>query len=183
MGYIEILAATAATFVIDDQKQMGTPNGVFGSIRSAGGVLATTIYLAIFRNKIASTTVSIVVPALIKAGLPATSVEAFLVAINSGAVTAVEAVPGVNAKIIGAGEVALVEAYTNSFSYVFYASIAFGGCAVIAALLVRPITEAELSGNLIFHLGENAPHGAHGAAVENAGALESQHEKVIAPLE
>ena len=172
VGYIEILASTAATFVIADQKQMGTPNGIFGSIRSAGGVLATTIYLTIFTNRVTSNTDTIVIPALVKAGLPETSIAAFLTAVSSGVVSAIEAVPGVTGKIILAGTEALTAAYTDAFQKVFLASIAFGSLSVIAALMLKPFTKEELAGAIIFHLGEK----------QHAGAEEEQ-SITEAPLE
>ncbi|KAI1615939.1 fungal trichothecene efflux pump [Exophiala viscosa] len=178
LGYVEILAATAATFVIKNQKQMGTPNGIFGSIRSAGGVLATTIYLTILSNTMTKNTTTIVIPALVKAGLPKTSLAAFLVALNSGVASAIEAVPGVNAKIILAGSEALVAAYTDAFQKVFLASIAFGTCSVAAACVLKPFTKEELSGAIVFHLGKEAVHNRGDGAVE-AHAAESEE----APLD
>lgn len=155
VGYIELLAATAATFVIRNQKQMGTSNGIFGSIRSAGGVLATTIYLTILTNTMTSNTQQMVVPAVLNAGLPQSSLEAFLIALNSGVATAIEAVPGVSESIVIAGSGALVSAYTNAFQKVFLASIAFGVLSIIASVVLKPISKEQLAGTIVFHLGEN----------------------------
>lgn len=41
VGVLEIIIATAVTIVIDDQSEIGAAGGVFGSIRSAAGVLAS----------------------------------------------------------------------------------------------------------------------------------------------
>jgi hypothetical protein len=41
VGFLEIVLATVVTIVVDDQSEMGTAAGVFGSLRSAGGVLAS----------------------------------------------------------------------------------------------------------------------------------------------
>lgn len=41
VGAVETWMVTLVTIVIDDQSEMGTAAGVFGSIRSAGGVLAS----------------------------------------------------------------------------------------------------------------------------------------------
>ncbi|KIW81115.1 hypothetical protein Z517_04138 [Fonsecaea pedrosoi CBS 271.37] len=177
VGYIEILAATAATFVIKDQKQMGTPNGIFGSIRSAGGVLATTIYLTILTNRMATNTTNIVVPAVLEAGLPQSSLEQFLTALNSGIASAIAAVPGVTERIILAGSSALLESYTDAFQKVFLASIAFGVLSVMAAVAIRPFTKEELAGTIIFHLGENKTH------LPAAGVVESQEDENEAPLD
>ena len=180
VGYIELCAATAATFVIDDQHLMGTPNGIFGSIRSAGGVLATTIYLTILQNRMTTNTTKIIVPALIKAGLPVTSVKQFLLALNSGVTSAIMAVPGVTEAIVGAGVKATQDAYTDAFSKVFYTSIAFGACSLIAAFLLRPISEEELAGGIIYRLG-HVHHHAHGA--KGPAAVEEAQHNPDAPLD
>lgn len=174
VGYIEILAATAATFVIKDQKQMGTPNGIFGSIRSAGGVLATTIYLAILTNRMTTNTASMVVPAVLEAGLPEEVLVEFLTALNSGVLTLIEAVPGVTGAIIVAGSDALVAAYTDAFQKVFLSSIAFGGLSIIAACVLKPFTKDELAGSAIFHLRGNQKHHRESSSAdpENEAPLE-----------
>ncbi|KIW76455.1 hypothetical protein Z517_11201 [Fonsecaea pedrosoi CBS 271.37] len=173
VGYIENLAATAATFVIKDQKQMGTSNGIFGSIRSAGGVLATTIYLVILTNRMNTNTKNMIIPTVVEAGLPDSSIAAFLTALNSGVASALQAVPGVTEKIILAGETAYLAAYTDAFQKVFLASIAFGGLSIIAALAVRPFTKEELAGSLVFHLGASKPQHARDGAVEDQNEVDA----------
>lgn len=41
VGFLEVIVSTAVTIVIDDQSEIGTAAGVFGSIRAAAGVLAS----------------------------------------------------------------------------------------------------------------------------------------------
>lgn len=41
LGAIEALAIGVVTIVIEDQKEMGVASGVFGSLRSVGGVVAS----------------------------------------------------------------------------------------------------------------------------------------------
>jgi hypothetical protein len=41
VGLLEVIVSTAVTIVIDDQSEIGTAAGVFGSIRAAAGVLAS----------------------------------------------------------------------------------------------------------------------------------------------
>ena len=41
IGLLEVTVSTAVTIVIDDQSEMGTAAGVFGSLRAASGVLAS----------------------------------------------------------------------------------------------------------------------------------------------
>lgn len=41
VGFLETVVSTAVTIVIDDQSEIGTGAGVYGSIRAAAGVLAS----------------------------------------------------------------------------------------------------------------------------------------------
>ena len=41
VGVLEVIISTAITIVIEDQSEIGAAGGVFGSIRSAAGVLAS----------------------------------------------------------------------------------------------------------------------------------------------
>ncbi len=43
LGAIEALAIGVVTIVIDDQKEMGVASGVFSSLRSVGGVVASKL--------------------------------------------------------------------------------------------------------------------------------------------
>ena len=57
-----------------------------------------------------------------------------MTALTAGNATALSSVSGSNATIIAAGTEALAHAYSDSYSIVYLATIAFGGCAVVAAL-------------------------------------------------
>lgn len=41
IGMLEVIISTVVTIVLDDQSEMGTGAGVFGSLRGAGGVIAS----------------------------------------------------------------------------------------------------------------------------------------------
>lgn len=47
LGAIEALAIGVVTIVIEDQKEMGVASGVFGSLRSVGGVVASKFHIKI----------------------------------------------------------------------------------------------------------------------------------------
>lgn len=55
IGLLEVTVSTAVTIVIDDQSEIGTASGVFGSLRAAFGVLASTLTSATSRFAIALT--------------------------------------------------------------------------------------------------------------------------------
>ena len=92
-----------------------------------------------------------VVPALVQAGLPVSSVEPFLEALNSGNEAAITAVPGVTKPIIGVGITTLKAAYSNAFTVLFLVTIAFGGCSIIAAFFT-PATEDRYTNDVMRQL-------------------------------
>jgi hypothetical protein len=69
----------------------------------------------------------------LKAGLPLSSVKAFLTALNSGDSGAFAAVPGATESVINAGLAGLRTSYSKAFTVVYLVSIACGGLSVIAA--------------------------------------------------
>ncbi|KAK4499760.1 hypothetical protein PRZ48_007946 [Zasmidium cellare] len=148
VGVLEVMVSTTVTIVLDDQSEMGTGAGVFGSLRGAGGVLATAIYSTIFMNRLADNIKDNVAPALVQAGLPVTSVEPFLTAVQSMSQAAIEKVPGVSPSIVQVGIATLTQAYAQAFKITWLATISFGGCSIIAACLSRDIDD-KLSHDVI----------------------------------
>lgn len=41
VGLLEVVVSTAITIVIDDQSEIGSGAGIYGSIRAAAGVMAS----------------------------------------------------------------------------------------------------------------------------------------------
>ena len=93
-----------------------------------------------------------VATALVKAGLPATSVVAFLEAAATGQPSAFLKVPGITPKIIEVGVAALTQAYAHAFRVTWLATLGFGIPCVIAAMFSRNI-DAKLSHDVIRRLG------------------------------
>jgi len=71
------------------------------------------------------------------AGLSESSAIALVTAIATGNVSVADNVPGVTAQILQAASAAAHTAYFKSFQVVYYASIAFGACAIISAICVN----------------------------------------------
>lgn len=99
------------------------------------------IFTSIENNKVSQHFANDVVPALIRAGLTASSAESFVGAYTAGDVAALQKIPGITDAIIATGTAAIKQAYSKAFSMVFLASIAFGGCAIIAALFVPNVDD------------------------------------------
>ncbi|KAK5022839.1 hypothetical protein LTR13_011403 [Exophiala sideris] len=125
IGALESLAVTMVTIVIPDQSELGAAGGAFGSIRSMGGVLATAILSTVLTNKVTSNTKAIVVPALVKAGLPLTSIEPLFTALSSGNSGAIAAMPGVTQSITAVAVAGIKLAYSKAFTAVYLVTLAF----------------------------------------------------------
>lgn len=102
-------------------------------------------------NKVKEYTVSDVVPALLQAGLPPTSIPDFLTALASGSLPALQAVPEVSPAAIQAGVATFTQAYAKAFKIVWLATLAFGLLAVIASFFTTDIDD-KLSHDVVRRL-------------------------------
>lgn len=91
------------------------------------------------------------VPSLVKAGLPVTSVASLLAALGAGETAAITEIPGVTPSILQVAAATLHEAYAHSFKVVYFATIAFGALSLIACCFV-PDIGAKMSGDIIRRL-------------------------------
>ncbi|KAI1615921.1 siderophore iron transporter [Exophiala viscosa] len=169
IGAMESMAITLVTIVISDQSELGTGVGAFGSLRAMSGVVATTIFSAILTNKVTGYTDTIVVPDLLKAGLPASSVVLFLTALEAGDSSTLASVPGVNKTIISVGAAALKLSYSKAFIIVYLVSIACGVLSVIAAWFTPNLEDRIHSHAVVRRLGgTNVVNGSTNQATEDA---------------
>ncbi len=123
------------------------------------------IYVTILSNKVTQNITHDVVPALILAGLPKTSVEPYLAAVSAGDVQALETVPGITKKIIEIGTVAITGAYANAFRITWLATLGFGLLFFVCACGARDIDD-KLTHDVIRRLGhgfvrEKGSHDRH----------------------
>lgn len=114
--------------------------------------LLAAIYVSIFKNKAAHYVAADVVPALANAGLPPSSIPAFLAAAATGSESAFLKVPGINTKIIEVGVAALEGAYAHAFRITWLATLAFGLLSVLAACFSRNLDD-KLTHDVVRRLG------------------------------
>lgn len=131
MGWLETVGLAISGIAIKDQAEIGTAVGIAGSIRSSVSTVASTVYTVILTNRTAKTIPAEVPPKLIAAGLPSTSVAAFLTAISVGTTEAYSKVPGLTAAIEEVGIQAYKVASSHAYQTVFYSTLAFSMLAVI----------------------------------------------------
>ncbi|KAF2669510.1 fungal trichothecene efflux pump [Microthyrium microscopicum] len=150
IGWVDLISFTAVTLVWEPQD-IGLATGVLGSIRALGGAVAQSLYVSILTNKLTTYLPKYVVPAATNAGLPSTSLPALFAGITAGSFTSV---PGITPAIISTVSVAVRRAYIEAFHIVFYSTIPFGVCLIIAACFV-PDMKNFLHGNVARRLQGN----------------------------
>ena len=144
LGYLDCVGLTMAGMVIADQKDIGAAIGMAASIRSGIASIGTAVYSVILSNRLDTTIPAVVPPAVIKAGLPASSVPAFMTAMTVGTPAAFDAVPGLNPAILAVGTAAHKVASAQAFSTVFYATIAFSGVGLILSFFA-PSADSQMT--------------------------------------
>ncbi|KXL44413.1 hypothetical protein M433DRAFT_166556 [Acidomyces richmondensis BFW] len=120
------------------QHDLGMSGGLAGVARYAGGSLAQAIYVSILANTQSSRAAKLVPAAVEQAGGTAKMAKELLAAFPLGT-TALEAVPGVNAKILEAAGTAYQWAYVHGLRMTALSSLAFGGLGLIMCLLCENI--------------------------------------------
>ncbi|CAH0030520.1 unnamed protein product [Clonostachys rhizophaga] len=162
IGWAESLAITIVTISAWDQANLGSASGLAGSIRFFISCIASTIYNVVLTNRLSETIPARVPPAITEAGLPLSSVPAFITALSTG--TGFNDIPGISGQIIAAGVWANKLANADAYRTIFYVSIAFSGIALICALLL-PDVDRMLTGKVAstLHRGrkDEKKHGGH----------------------
>ncbi|KAF2489786.1 MFS general substrate transporter [Lophium mytilinum] len=140
VGWNEALVLPICTIVITDQQEIGTAAGIAGSSRSAISTVASTIYSVVLATRVGKTIPAQVPAAVIKAGLPATSVLDYMTAIAAGgSPKLLAAVKGLTPQVLVAGGKAYQHAYMDAYRTIFLVSIAFGGLAIIVSFFIADI--------------------------------------------
>jgi hypothetical protein len=69
---------------VKDVREIGTPIGLGGSVRSAVSSVASAIYIAVLTNRLTTTSPARVVPTIVGAGLPQSSISSYFEAVAAG---------------------------------------------------------------------------------------------------
>jgi hypothetical protein len=128
IGWNETVCLANAGIEVEDQQEIGTAVGMAGSIRSSISTICSSVYVAVLTNRLAETIPADVPPAVISAGVPASSVPKFIAGFTTGNFSSVQ---GLTGEITAVGVRAYKEANASAYSTVFYTSIAFTGLAII----------------------------------------------------
>ena len=110
---------------------IATGTALITTCRAVAATVFTAIYSAAFTERIPPNVGKLVPPAVISAGLPLSSVGAFVEALAAGDTAALAKIPGVTPAIIAAGVAALKQALANSLRVVFIIAAPFGALACV----------------------------------------------------
>lgn len=131
--------------------QLSTPpeliavtTGLMIGVRSLGGSVALPIFNAILNSMLSKNIGAGVAEAVLPLGLPKSSLGAFITALASDNIPAVEAVPGVTPQIISAGAYGLKQAFLLSFRWVWVTAGAFSLVAAIGTFYNDICKEKEV---------------------------------------
>lgn len=160
IGWVDNISFPGVTLIFEPQD-IGLATGVLGSIRAVGGAVAQALYVTILTNKVTVYLPEKVIPAATGAGLPASSLPALFKGITAGSFTAV---PGITPAILAAVGEAVKQAYISSFKIVFYATIPFSVCLIIASIF-SPNFESKLHNNVAKRL-QHLGHGKDGVVTD-----------------
>jgi hypothetical protein len=146
------------------QKDLGVASGLIGTFRSADGSVGNAIFSTILNGVVDSQLSARISDAALSLGFPAADLEALIPAVilnGSGVPGAFADLPAATTEIQTATANAFREAYAYAFRRVFWATIPFGVCAIIAACFIRDSTK-YLTNHVAIHMEKEAiPHRHH----------------------
>ncbi|KUJ21446.1 MFS general substrate transporter [Mollisia scopiformis] len=121
-----------------DQTELGIAGGLAGVARYAGGAVAVTLFETILDTVQSSWTRTHVIAAAEAAGASLGTAKAVLTALPLGT-AALEKVPGLTTAIAEAAGAAFVGSYVEGVKKVAFASLGFGGLAIIASFFLEDV--------------------------------------------
>lgn len=118
---------------------IATATALISSSRAVAATVFTAIYAAALQDRLAKAVPQQVGDAVVGAGLPTSSVDAFVKAISSGLSTS--DIPGVTDRVVRAGMQASRQAQADGFRVVYIIAAPFGVVACIACLFLGDLKE------------------------------------------
>lgn len=117
-------------------RLIATATAVTTSSRAVAATVFTAIYSAALNTRLDTNLPNDIGKAALAAGLPATSLKAFVGALAGGETAALAKIPGVTPTIVAAGLVALKQAFADSIRVVYIIAAPFGALACVACLFL-----------------------------------------------
>ncbi|POR38188.1 Uncharacterized protein TPAR_01617 [Tolypocladium paradoxum] len=136
MGWGEIFTMLMVQYIVPETS-LGVGFAIVSSMRTILGSMFSSIFVAIYTNKLPIKFAEIVVPAVTKAGLAESEVPALLKAVSTASQATIKAIPGMTDELLRITNISVAEAYGQSYAYVYYTAVALGGICIIAAASLR----------------------------------------------
>ncbi|KAK6074220.1 trichothecene efflux pump [Seiridium cupressi] len=156
-GYSEVITLTGSP-MMTDPNHMGVAVGIQSSMRGLLTSASLAIYTTIYQNEIKKHMVEKVTPVASQGHLSQTAVSSLLQSLISGNISAAEAIPNADTDLARDISNTARIAYNTSFQTVYFTSIAFGICAVVAALAISgPIMDSKLTSRVAKVISKSTP--------------------------
>ncbi|KAK9425332.1 putative Major facilitator superfamily (MFS) profile domain-containing protein [Seiridium unicorne] len=156
-GYSEVITLTGSP-MMTDPSDMGVSVGIQSSMRGLLTSASLAIYTTIYQNEIKKHMVEKVTPVASQGHLSQTAVSSLLQSLISGNISAAEAIPNADTDLARDISNAARIAYNTSFQTVYLTSLAFGICAVGAALAISgPIMDSKLTSRVAKVISKSTP--------------------------
>lgn len=109
-----------------------------------------------YTNKVPGYLASIVPERVLAAGLPRVQLEALMAAAAAANQTALAAIEGMTPELLRTTNIAVSDAYSKSYAYVYYFAVAIGVLAIVASVCMRDF-DKYLTGHVsrqLYHKGD-----------------------------
>jgi hypothetical protein len=134
VGMVTSPASTIAITVAPDST-IATCVALILCIRATGGSIGYAIYYNVFVEKLTPVLPRYVAEYAVKAGLPVAEAETFT-AIFLTSPQNITQIPGITPAIIEAATIGSRWAYADALKYVWYISLVFGVCSIVACCFI-----------------------------------------------
>lgn len=120
---------------------IATATAVTNSARAVGGTIFTAAYTSALSNSLSTKIPTYIAEAAAKAGLPSSSIAAFVGAVAGRDELALSNIPGVSPSIIQQGFSALEHAYADSLRLIYIIAAPFGIVACLLCLFLGDLNK------------------------------------------
>lgn len=135
-----VVPASIITAIICPDELIATVTALTLSIRVLGGAIGYAVYYNLFAEHFKEKSIELIGKAAVINGITNKAVIAQSITLTSaGLLPAIRKLPGMTDKAYAAIVHAGQEAYAESYPWVYYVSIAFGGVSIICSLFLGNI--------------------------------------------
>jgi MFS family permease len=128
---------------------IGLAISMAGAIRGLGGSIGVTIFSTIFSSKLDRFLPQKIGEVLIEAGMSKTTtseiIPEILDAVSAGTTDALVEIPGITSNVVNAIKVAVAEAYSDSFPFIWYSLLPFAVVSMLVSTFLKS-TKQQMTG-------------------------------------